>query len=389
MHACGLPLQPWPLSLTLFYHSDRLPRSRLLQFWCATSSARSLLSLTVVSNSRRHPRSPPLRQGGSLYRRRWAPAMMRWISGFFLVAFHRWMGPSGDELDCWVFAGVQVGVPPVVLRRSLYVIDSTCLPPYNVVRPGASSHCEHRPCHLRLYVCRPCCACVLPAFPSGVRGLRDFQRGLRGVRGALSQALHAVCDAHLVPTLRALHYRVAYAFLSANVPRFAVRVYCVVLRGTHHTLPTRGFRFTDGRRTILDCAAVGAEFALPGVASGSEVLGVWLMPPLLVVWVRVGWVWVGCWRSSFFMLYLFYLECLPMLLSVPASGNCDRCLCHSLHAVPSAYLRPHASACHIELRCTLLFIAEVLVVCVCCLRRVGGVPPLPTCITQPFFFADG
>jgi hypothetical protein len=95
-------------------------------------------------------------------------------------------------------------------------------------------------------ICGYCCACVLPAFPSGVRGLRDFQRGLLGVRGALSQALHAACDAHLVPTLRALHYRVAYAFVSANVPRLVVPVCCVVLRGTHHTLPTRGFFFTDG-----------------------------------------------------------------------------------------------------------------------------------------------
>jgi hypothetical protein len=155
------------------------------------------------------------------------------------------MGPGGDEVDFWVFAGVPAGVPPVVLRRSLYVIYSTCLPPYNVVRPGASSHCERRPCHLRLCVCRPCCACVLPAFPSGVRGLRDFERGLLGVRGALSQALHAACDAHLVPTLRALHYRVPCAFVSAHAPRLVVRVCCVVLRGTHHTLPTRGIFFTD------------------------------------------------------------------------------------------------------------------------------------------------
>jgi hypothetical protein len=94
-------------------------------------------------------------------------------------------------------------------------------------------------------ICGHCCACVLPSFPSGVRGLRDFQRGLLGVRGALSQALHAACDAYLVPTLRALHYRVAYAFVSANVPRLVVRVCCVVLRGTHHTLPTRRFFFTD------------------------------------------------------------------------------------------------------------------------------------------------
>jgi hypothetical protein len=35
-------------------------------------------------------------------------------------------------------------VPP---RRSLCVIYSTCLPPYNVVRPGASCHCDRCFCH--------------------------------------------------------------------------------------------------------------------------------------------------------------------------------------------------------------------------------------------------
>jgi hypothetical protein len=39
-------------------------------------------------------------------------------------------------------------VPPVVLRRSLYTISSTCLPPYYVVCPGASCHCVRRPRHL-------------------------------------------------------------------------------------------------------------------------------------------------------------------------------------------------------------------------------------------------
>jgi hypothetical protein len=33
--------------------------------------------------------------------------------------------------------------------------------------------------------------------------------------------------------------------VSAHAPRLVVRVCCVVLRGTHHTLPTRGFFFTD------------------------------------------------------------------------------------------------------------------------------------------------
>jgi hypothetical protein len=45
----------------------------------------------------------------------------------------------------WISGFLLAGVPPGVLRRSLYVIYSTCLPPYNVVRPGASSHCEVGP----------------------------------------------------------------------------------------------------------------------------------------------------------------------------------------------------------------------------------------------------
>jgi hypothetical protein len=45
---------------------------------------------------------------------------------------------------------------------------------------------------------------VLPAFPSGVRGFRGCV-----VRfPTIARACHAACDAHLVPTLRALHHRV-------------------------------------------------------------------------------------------------------------------------------------------------------------------------------------
>jgi hypothetical protein len=68
--------------------------------------------------------------------------VMKWISGF-LRAFRR-VCRDGDEADFWVFAGVPAGVPPVVLRRSLYVIYSMCLSPYNVVRRGTSCHCERR-----------------------------------------------------------------------------------------------------------------------------------------------------------------------------------------------------------------------------------------------------
>jgi hypothetical protein len=86
------------------------------------------------------------------------------------------------------------------------------------------------------------------------------------------------------------------------------------------------------RRAILGCAAVGAEFAVPGVASGSGVPGEWLLFGGLVVGV-----------CHFCMLYLVYLTGLPMFLSVPASCHCDRCFCYSPHALRSAYLRSHAS----------------------------------------------
>jgi hypothetical protein len=123
----------------------------------------------------------------------------------FLVAFRRWIGPGGDEFDCWVCAGeefvccVYAGVPavvlPVVLRRSLYVIYSTCLPPYNVVRPGASCHCERW-----LHAVRVC--------------FLAFRRGLLGFAWCAS---HAACDAHLAPTLPALRRCVACAYFLSDV----------------------------------------------------------------------------------------------------------------------------------------------------------------------------
>jgi hypothetical protein len=99
---------------------------------------------------------------------------------------------------------------------------------------------------------------------------------------------------------------------------------------------------------FVGCAATGADFAVPGVASSSGVRGVWLAPPFLVVWV-----WVGCWRLSLCMMYVFYLACLPVLLSVPASCHCDRCFCHPQHAVRSAYLctfTPLERLMHLRLR---------------------------------------
>jgi hypothetical protein len=97
-------------------------------------------------------------------------------------------------------------------------------------------------------------------------------------------------------------------------------------------------RMTPWIRTMFDlfvgCAAAGADFAVPGVASGSRVVGAFvdgLFGSGLLVGVRL-----------FYMLYLFDLECVPMPLSVPASCHRDRCFCHSPYAVPAAYLHPHA-----------------------------------------------
>jgi hypothetical protein len=144
---------------------------------------------------------------------------MRWISGF-LRAFRR-VCRGGDEVDFWGFAGVPAGVPPVVLRGSLYVIYSTCLPPYNVVRPGASSHCERRPRH---YACAACVSEWCAWFPwiSSVVCVVCVVRF-----PTIARACHAACDAHLVPTLRALHHRVPRSYKRAHVPGRVGGVCCV------------------------------------------------------------------------------------------------------------------------------------------------------------------
>jgi hypothetical protein len=120
-----------------------------------------------------------------------------------LVSFNRWIGPCGDAFDCWVFAAdafdcwVHAGVPAVVLvvvlRRSLYVIYSTCLPPYDVVSAGASCHCER--C---LHAVR---ACFLA-----------FRRGRLGLLDARSWASHAAWVARLALTVRVLRCCVVLSF---------------------------------------------------------------------------------------------------------------------------------------------------------------------------------
>jgi hypothetical protein len=99
-------------------------------------------------------------------------------------------------------------VPPVVLRRSLYVIYSMCLSPYNVVRRGTSCHCERRKfgamrvlsvlsfCQ-RLRSVRTLCprrghaaVCVAESPRGPFRGLRVLRDG-RGGRVHAPHARHA------------------------------------------------------------------------------------------------------------------------------------------------------------------------------------------------------
>jgi hypothetical protein len=142
------------------------------------------------------------------------------------------------------------------------------------------------------------------------------------------------------------------------------------------------------------CAAVGAEFAVPGVASGSGVLGEWLL-------FESGFI-VGVCR--FYMLYLVYLDFLPMLLSVPASCHCDRCFCYSPHAVRSTYTSVRLERLlHLPLRSC----ACAVYCCVCkqnavhaanlsehvlyyhvwCVPDVPGMCTLHTRGTEPFFLS--
>jgi hypothetical protein len=132
----------------------------------------SLLSLTVVSHSRRRPRSPPLRHRGSLYRRGWAPAMMRWISGFFWLLstggwalvvvvppwalnllFLGWLRVRGScglgsRRHCWLFGCGLVGsglVVGVCHFCALYLVYLTGLP--MLLSVPASCHCDRCFCH--------------------------------------------------------------------------------------------------------------------------------------------------------------------------------------------------------------------------------------------------
>jgi hypothetical protein len=121
---------------------------------------------------------------------------------------------------------------------------------------------------------------------------------------------------------------------------------------------------------------VGAEFAVPGVALGAGVRGVWLAPPFVVVWV-----WVGCWRLSFVhaVSRVLYLECLPMLLSAPALCHCDRGFCDSPYAVPllsHAVRAPYARRAHTLCVLRRSVRAALFVASLTSVTSVARLPPL-------------
>jgi hypothetical protein len=120
------------VALTLFYHSGRLPRSRLRLFRCATSPAMSLLWLTVVSHSRRRLRIPPPRhtrlcRRGSCICRSWG--------GFGFEG-------RGGLVDGLFGSGLLVGV---CLFYMLYLFNLECVP--MLLSVPASCHCDRCFCH--------------------------------------------------------------------------------------------------------------------------------------------------------------------------------------------------------------------------------------------------
>jgi hypothetical protein len=101
---CYLSCHVFAIANRHFSQQSAYPRLRL--FRCATCPAISLLSLTVVSHSHRRPRIPlPCHMRLC---RRGRCICLSWGSFWFegrggLVAFHRWMGPGGAQVDFWVF----------------------------------------------------------------------------------------------------------------------------------------------------------------------------------------------------------------------------------------------------------------------------------------------
>jgi hypothetical protein len=151
------------VSLTLFYHSGRLPRSELRLFRCATSPATSLLSLTVISPSRRRlrippPRHTPLCRCGSCICRSWGGlgfggpgGMVVGVCPFYVVYL--------VYLEC---LPLLLSVPAArhcdrCFCHSRHAVRSACMSAF--IRLERLLHLPLRPCHSHA-ACSPCCLLI-------------------------------------------------------------------------------------------------------------------------------------------------------------------------------------------------------------------------------------
>jgi hypothetical protein len=104
------------------------------------------------------------------------------------------------------------------------------------------------------------------------------------VRSTAASLLLCVC--HTSPAVASVSLTLFYH--SGRLPRSWLRLFRCATSPAMCLLSLTVV--SHSRRAIFGCDAEGVEFAVPGVASGSGVFGVWLIVVL---------VWVGCWRLSF------------------------------------------------------------------------------------------
>jgi hypothetical protein len=180
-------------------------------------------------------------------------------------------------------------------------------------------------------------------------------------------------------------------------------------------------RMTPWIRTMFDlfvgCAAAGADFAVPGVASGLRVVGVLLMG-CLGLDCLLAFVFFTCCIYSIWSVCRCLCLCLPRAIVTAVSAIrrtlcplhlCIRMLCAVhvyVHTPRTAYPRsrpsyvcctsgcvptPCVRCAHAvgTLQCTLRSPrGDLFVACVFCVTGVVGVFTLPTRVTQPSFFPD-
>jgi hypothetical protein len=149
----------------------------------------------------------------------WAPVGMGWIAGF-LRAFRRVCrrlfcgGLCMSFIRCaYLHTASSVLVHRATVSVGLAICGYACV---------ARAVCA---CCLRFPVV--CVVCVSACWISNVVCLVCVVRF-----PTIARACHAACDAHLVPTIRALHHRVPRSYKRAHVPGRVGGV-CCVPRNTH------------------------------------------------------------------------------------------------------------------------------------------------------------